>query len=219
MTPPERSERRAWLVASIVIALAYSPLASELYWFTWNSSPDRWRDAVGQHNWYGAAELVFSLLLALSTPCASGLGLGTPSHNGKALAALMIAPPLIAAIVIPQLPERPFSGQGISTWLLSPIAQELVFFGFVFGRLQPSFPEPIAARLRVSWGIVFTALCFSLSHVWGFESAKITASYVGFQLAYTFVGGLVHGLIRQLSGSVWYGVLVHMAVNWIAARP
>jgi membrane protease YdiL (CAAX protease family) len=218
MTPPDSSERRAWLVASIVIALAYAPLTSELYWLTWNNSPDRWRDAIDQLNWYGAAELVFSFLLALSTPRASGLGLGTPWQNGKGLAALMIAPPLIAAIVIPQLPERPFSGQGVATWFLSPLAQELVFFGFLFGCIQPSFPETVSVRLRVSWGIVITALCFSLSHVWGFESAKITAGYVGFQLAYTFVGGLVHGLIRQLSGSVWYGVLVHMAVNWIATQ-
>jgi membrane protease YdiL (CAAX protease family) len=130
----------------------------------------------------------------------------------------MIAPPAIASIVIPRLPERPFAGQEIGAWLLSPLAEELLFTGFLFGQLIRHFPNPIRPWLRMPAAVLLTAAFFSLGHGWNLAFSKMSVEYAVFQLGYTFVGGIVHALIRYWSGSIWYAVLVHMSVNWIAVH-
>jgi hypothetical protein len=89
MTPPERSERRAWFAAALIITLAYHPLVLTLARLGWQSFPNHWRVAYLQYdegaNLYRGAELIFGLALALATPRASGLGFGHPLRHWKLL--------------------------------------------------------------------------------------------------------------------------------------
>ncbi len=59
-----------------------------------------------------------------------------------------------------------------------------------------------------------TAAFFCVAHVPNFLG--IDASYVAFQLIYTFVGGAWVLLARQWTGSVLPGIATHMAVNFVA---
>jgi membrane protease YdiL (CAAX protease family) len=130
-----------------------------------------------------------------------------------------IVPLIVIAIVYPRLPERPFAGFEMGFWLLSAPAQELVYTGFLYGRFERLYGRRIFPRLDVPWAAPVTALFFSLWHLQNFGSTVISLQFVVFQLGYTFLGGMGHALIRHWTGSVWYPILMHMAVNWIAARP
>jgi membrane protease YdiL (CAAX protease family) len=218
MTADERTERRAWLAVGLYLSLGFAPLIWVLHDVTWPHLPDSWHGWIGVNNYTDAFYLIVALCVALSTPESSGLGLGDPSRNWKPLLLLMIAPPAIAALVIPRLSERPFAGHEIGAWLLSPVAEELLYTGFLFGQLLRHFPNPIGPRLRFPVAVVLTAAFFSLHHVWNLTSSKMSVNYAVFQLGYTFVGGMGTSLIRYLSGSIWYAVLVHMSVNWIAVQ-
>jgi membrane protease YdiL (CAAX protease family) len=218
MTPDERTERRAWLTVGLFISLGIVPLIWVLDEATWDRLSESWRERIGQHNYTDLLHLIVALLIVIANPQSSGLGPGHFGRHWKLLSLLMIVPPAIAAIVIPRLPERPFAGHEIGAWLLSPVAEELLFTGFLFGQLIRHFPNPISPRLRVPVAVILTAAFFSLHHVWNLTSSKMSVNYAVFQLSYTFVGGLIHALIRYWSGSIWYAVLVHMAVNWIAVQ-
>ena len=66
--------------------------------------------------------------------------------------------------------------------------------------------------------------CFNLlksgGYIW-LDTPNIASgfgSFIWFQLAYTFAGAILMGMIREWSGSLVYITIVHMAVNWIAVH-
>jgi membrane protease YdiL (CAAX protease family) len=122
-------------------------------------------------------------------------------------------PIVLTAIVYP-LTAQPFKGDRAGAWLISPLAQELLFTGFIYGRLDASFPGTIHGRLPIRRALLLTAVFFMLWHVPNFEG--MGAGYVMFQLAYTLIGGAWGLLARQLTGSILPGVFTHMAVNFVA---
>lgn len=82
--------------------------------------------------------------------------------------------------------------------VLTPIGEEILFRGVVANAL-----------LRWGWvpGILGSALVFALFHgLTGFNIAMITA----------FVEGVVAALLFRRTGSIWPGVIVHIANNAIA---
>jgi len=221
MHSDERSvsaERRAWLAAALIITLAYHPLTLGLARLSYRAWPHG-LEITGDANWYRCAEFCFGFALAIVTPRASGFTLGHPFRHWIALLCVTVLPLAIIANVYPRLPERPFAGYESGFWLLSAPAQELVYTGFLYGRFERLFSRRIFPRLDVPWAVQVTALFFSLWHLQNFASDAISARYVAFQLAYTFVGGVGHALIRYWTGSLFYPILMHMAVNWIAVRP
>jgi membrane protease YdiL (CAAX protease family) len=70
-------------------------------------------------------------------------------------------------------------------WLISPLAQELVFTGYLYGRLEPLFPGYVHPRFRVRWALVVIGLCFAAWHL--HNVGKLPAAFVAFQLTSTFV--------------------------------
>lgn len=162
---------------------------------------------------YDAVSGVVPLLLCLGVASRSGLVLG--SWRGHVLKVLGIctAPVVLTAIVYP-LTGRPFSGDRIGIWLVSPAAQDLLFTGYLYGLFRVTFPGTIHRRFRVEWAVIVTALFFALWHTpnfWG-----MSASYVSFQLLYTLIGGAWVLLARQLTGSIIPGFLTHTACNFIS---
>lgn len=80
--------------------------------------------------------------------------------------------------------------------VLAPIAEELLFRGYLYGKLKSYIPTVVAA--------IATSLLFGLVHF---------AWNVGIDV---FVLGLVLCALRSLTGSIWAGVLLHMIKNGIA---
>ena len=81
--------------------------------------------------------------------------------------------------------------------VLTPLFEEIIFRGFLYGRLR---------KLRMPWWLpaVVVSVLFGLAHMqWN----------VGLDV---FCLSMVACALREITGSIWSGVLVHMAKNFIA---
>ncbi len=159
--------------------------------------------------------LALGLALTLPAPRRQGLRIGSIRAHWKGVLLVCGLPVLLAALVYPQLHERPFAGASAEMWLLSPLAQDLVFMGFVYGRLEVAFPAYVLPRLRVRRALLAGAVCFATWHLPNLLSSMSTGWLV-FQLGYTAAGFVLTGLSRQWTGSIAYVTLSHMAVNFVA---
>ena len=173
-------------------------------------------ESLGEHGYatlYDAATIIMPVLLCLGAPIRSGLSLGRWRGVRLRVAGICLLAIALTAIVYP-FTSRPFSGGRIGIWLVSPLAQDLLFTGYIYGLLARTFSGRIHGRIPVDRAIVLTAALFALWHVpnfWGMSTA-----YVSFQLLYTFLGGAWVLLARQLTGSIIPGVLTHISVNFIS---
>ncbi len=77
--------------------------------------------------------------------------------------------------------------------VLAPLAEELLFRGLILNRLKKSVSPALA--------IVLSALAFAIFH------GNL------YQGVYTFVFGLAAGYVVHRFSSLWYGVLMHFALN------
>lgn len=173
---------------------------------------DRFGSSVYQNCWHGVS-LIMPLLLCLAAPGRSGLRLGMWRSRTLKVLGVCAVPPLLTAIVCP-FTSKPFTGAPIAMWLISPIAQELFFTGYLYGFLDRVFPGPVSRRVPVNKAVFLTPVFFSLWHAPWFGS--IATSYVIFMLVYTFVYGAWMLLARQWTGSILPGIVVHMMANFIA---
>lgn len=86
----------------------------------------------------------------------------------------------------------------LAAGLLVPVFEELAFRGVLYSALN---------ALGGSWlAVVATSLLFAISH----------AQYSLLLISLTFLVGLLFGLLRRATGSVWPGVFMHVANNSIA---
>ena len=173
-------------------------------------------EILGAHGYatlYDAATIIMPLLLCLGAPIRSGLSPVRWRGCRLKVTGICLLAIALTAIVYP-FTSRPFSGGRIGIWLVSPLAQDLLFTGYIYGLLARTFSGRIHARIPIDRAVVLTAALFALWHVpnfWGMSTA-----YVSFQLVYTFIGGAWVLLARQLTGSIIPGVLTHMSVNFIS---
>jgi membrane protease YdiL (CAAX protease family) len=207
-------ERREDLALALVLTIAVSVLPR------WRVFEQAWaRDFAGLRSlpWEWYVSIVFvapALLLALSTPQRSGLRMGSIREHWRGVMLVCGGTVLAAALVYPQLPVRPWGNAAIAMWTLSPLAQQLFFFGYIYGRLDATFPGHVHVRVPVARALLLTTMYFALWHTPNFFTLPF--GYVVFQLFYTGVLAIVPGLARQWTGSVYYGVLAHAGVNFIA---
>ncbi len=159
--------------------------------------------------------LIFAIALVAHDPTGYGLRLGDNLRKKwPRLLGLCVTPIGITALVYPFLPSKPFSGGPIAIWLISPPAQDLFFAGYLYRWFSIHFPGTITESIKINRCILLTASCFSIWHIPGV--AYGIGSFIWFQLAYTFLGACLMGIIRQWTGSIVYIMLVHVAVNFIA---
>lgn len=102
------------------------------------------------------------------------------------------------------LPPTPawWTLMAVGSFGLVPIIEEAFYRGYAQGRLEQAFGAGPAI-----WA---TALLFSLSHGQYLERFDLLN---GLTLASVLFFGLGVGVLRAVTGSIWPGVLVHMAVN------
>jgi sodium transport system permease protein len=96
-------------------------------------------------------------------------------------------------LVIPARGARPLAIDLLALALLPAVAEELLFRGVLWGAVRP--------RAGVSGAILVTALAFGLYH--GSVYRFLPAAF----------GGLLLGVVRAASGSLWAALAFHFANN------
>ena len=99
----------------------------------------------------------------------------------------------LARLVIPARGARPLAIDLLALALLPALAEELLFRGVLWGAVRP--------RLGASGAVVVTALAFGLYH--GSIYRFLPAAF----------GGLLLGVVRAASGSLWSALAFHFANN------
>lgn len=80
--------------------------------------------------------------------------------------------------------------------VIAPVAEEMIFRGYLYGKLKKRIPW---------WGAaVLTSVLFGLAH--GQWNVAVD----------TFVLGMFLSMLREFTGSLWPAILLHMAKNGIA---
>lgn len=90
----------------------------------------------------------------------------------------------------------------ITFYLFTPIAEELIFRGWVYRQMEKWW----------KWPVIASAVMFGLHHLQYF-GYQLT-SFAIFQIGYTFILGLFLGRMRKDSGSIYLPLLAHIALNW-----
>lgn len=95
-------------------------------------------------------------------------------------------------------------------YLLVALAEELLFRGFIQGRLNQAFGRPFSfLGIRWGWGLPAAALLFGL---WHFAASFDPAAWP--QVLWTAAAGLLFGLVREKSGGVVAPALLHGVMNY-----
>jgi membrane protease YdiL (CAAX protease family) len=95
----------------------------------------------------------------------------------------------------------------ISLALMAPVAEEMLFRGYLFGKLRKYLP---------AWStILLTAVVFGAMHLAGVTNEG------HFQLQWnvmivTMILAIGLGLLREYTGSIWAGIVTHMIMNSIS---
>lgn len=84
----------------------------------------------------------------------------------------------------------------ITLVVIAPIAEEILFRGYLYGKLRKTAPAWLA--------IVITSLLFGAVH--GQWNVAIDV----------FVLGVMLSVLREVTGSIWAGILLHMIKNGVA---
>lgn len=90
--------------------------------------------------------------------------------------------------------------------VIAPLAEELLFRGYFLGCLGERIGKWIA--------VFITAAAFGFMHLLGFSDTGLNLQWAA--AMDTFAMGLVVGVLRNLTGSIWAGVILHLIKNGIA---
>jgi membrane protease YdiL (CAAX protease family) len=93
--------------------------------------------------------------------------------------------------------------------LLAPVIEELLFRGCIQGALGGLVPRMIWPAARFDFSVMLMSCLFSLWHFNILQPETITA----FPFIIHFLGGVSLGILRNQTGSIWPGVLVHALGN------
>lgn len=200
-----------WLAVALVLTFAAGVLPSSgiMVW-TWQNVFGG--EATLSLNLFAYLSLLaMGVLLAGSSLRQSGLIIGDIRNNWLRVLIVCGIPLLLVAF---DDSETPFSDESYTMWLISPVAQDLIFIGFLYGQLERVFPGMVHRRVPLSRSLVLTSFFFAIFHLPNL-AAGIDPSFMAFQLAYTGIGLLIVGLSRQWTGSILYVTLTHTIVNFL----
>lgn len=202
-----------WLCLGAIITTAYIAIPRWLVQMTWYQFPESMRTREWFVWYHELLSLAFAFLLVSGSLKRSGLRLGTIKHHWRGVLVVCSIPIILTALINPFLPEKPFANASFHMWLTSPLHQDLIFSGFLYGRLVQVAPSYLHKKIRIRWALILTAAFFSLHHLANIHF--LSGGYLIFQLIYSFLGLLLVGLSRQWTGTILYVLFVHVSVNLI----
>lgn len=88
--------------------------------------------------------------------------------------------------------------------VLAPLAEELLFRGYLYGKLRKISPFIVTALI--------TSLVFGVAHLWAGPGSPLQWAVT----IDTFALSLMLCLLREYTGAIWAGVFVHMIKNGLA---
>jgi len=166
-------------------------------------------------NWVASIRLPAFLLSVWVISCFGRESLQRPSNLKRylwlvfAVAVVLIGTYVLIYVVQVWVPKLPTAG-GLVIFLGTGLfAEEFWFRGTIFSLAQQNY-----SRHQKISVVLFSAACYGLSH-WQYHGFGLTVG-AATQITYTFLLGLVLGLLRQQTQSLWPTVLLHFAVNIIA---
>jgi membrane protease YdiL (CAAX protease family) len=118
-------------------------------------------------------------------------------------------------IDVNQVQELPFSQTMLGTrWqyilafstmvILAPVAEELLFRGYLYGKLRKKSPIWLA--------VIITSLTFGAAHLWAGPGNPLQWAV----MIDTFTLSVIMCLCREFTGAIWVSMLMHMAKNGLA---
>lgn len=117
-----------------------------------------------------------------------------------------LVPQVIGAVVVGRwTPYATDTGPLVGFLLFGPFAEELLFRGAVFELSQRAFPETPSNAIWIS------TLLFSAYHL-QIHAYHVT-SFVIVQMMFVIPLGYVLARLRDLTGSLWPGLLLHILTN------
>ena len=121
----------------------------------------------------------------------------------------MLATYVAIYVVHVWVPKLPTAGGLIIFLGTGLLAEEFWFRGAIL-----LLAEKACSRHQHRWAILLSAACYGLSH-WQYHGFALTTA-AAMQIAYTFLLGLLLGLLRRQTQSLWPAVGLHLAVNMVA---
>ncbi len=111
-----------------------------------------------------------------------------------------------------------FKDMGIVVWTMTPVSEEILFRGFLYTLLLRIFRVPP----NPSWKdvlpvLLFGGLWFSLWHLVPSAVVNYGWEFIGAQLVITFFAGILFSGLRHWTGSVWLGMPIHAAGNFMVS--
>lgn len=100
--------------------------------------------------------------------------------------------------------SNPWRQFAITYTLIVPLTEELLFRGYILGKLNTEFAGFVNTRIGLSWAVIGSALLFGIWHV---PNVRV------FQVLFTIVGGLIFGVLREKTGTIYASVLLHIITN------
>lgn len=128
---------------------------------------------------------------------------------------VLISTKIFSGIDLEQAQSLPFSRSMLGAqWqyflafitlvVFAPLAEELLFRGYLYGKLRKTAPVWAA--------VIITSLTFGAAHLWGGPDSPLQWAVAIDTLALS----IVLCLLREHTGAIWAGVLVHALKNGIA---
>jgi membrane protease YdiL (CAAX protease family) len=160
------------------------------------------------------ASFIVCVVIYLSIRPARPFALPRPNTNWSRIfrvsaiwMAIWLSASAMAAIQVGHWISYTTGAAAISGFLIfGPIQEELLFRGAIFELVQRVFPVGHAFMPILVSSVFFSLHHFELHHYQATEAALQ-------QVAFTFPMGLVFGVLRSESGSLWPGLAVHFLSN------
>ncbi len=160
---------------------------------------------------YPIVVLAIGLALTLWAPRRFGLVPANTRKNRRVISTIGGVMAVVACTTMLFM-STPFYGGTMAYYLIVPLAEEVLFRGFLFAVIDDAFPRRVRiGRYDVALAVFITAIAFGLWHLSGLRWP--TSGFTWFQLFYTTIAGLGMGIIRQATGSIWGSWGVHFIVN------